>query len=215
MYSDKKEITNIFKTGTVKLGVTECFCEPKNWNPEDCTEKIVTICNEGTKAIYVRVKFEPRWECGLSTQNVHYEPTDHNWVKIGCYYYYKYILGSCLEVACNPKCVTLKLCVKLAGCSGNEYQGKTFELSVKVDAIQAKNNHEVICEWNLNEHDMWAIGFEPYPYKPHDNECCREVCEPCKKPVPCEPCEEERHCEEEERPEPKKSVKKTIKNYFF
>jgi hypothetical protein len=190
MYTDKKLITNIFHTGTVEINMTECFEAPCNWNPKDCTSKIITICNVGTKAVYVRVKLMPKWEDGLSTHNVHFEPEDSNWVKIGCYYYYKYILGAEHEAHCNKKCVTLKLCVCLSGCSGNEYQGKMFSLGVEAEAVQAKN-HAVGCEWHLSERDLFDINFECYPQNEND---CEPCCEPKPKHVPC--CEPKHKYEE-------------------
>lgn len=190
MYTDKKLITNIFHTGTVKIDVTECFEPPCNWNPKDCISKIITICNVGSKATYVRVKLDPKWEDGLSTHNVKYEPTDPHWVKVGCYYYYKYILGAECEASCNKKCVTLKLCVCLSGCSGNEYQGKMFSLGVEVDAVQAKN-HAVGIEWHLSERDLFKICFECYPQNEHDCEPCGEV---RPKYDPC--CEKKYRCDD-------------------
>ena len=54
-FSGSKTIINHFQAGTVKFNFTECFVSPKNWNPGDCTPKILHINNSGTKAIYTRI----------------------------------------------------------------------------------------------------------------------------------------------------------------
>jgi hypothetical protein len=190
MFKDMKEVTNVFKTGTVCIDVTECFCPPTHWNPCDCTRKIVHICNEGTKATYVRVKLIPKWDCGLPTHNVMFEPCDPMWVKIGNWYYYKKILGSDVELPCNKKCVTFNMVVKLSCCSGNEYQGKMFTLSVITEAVQAKHNG-LNCEWGISECELHDYCFEIYP--DCEDDCVpHPVCE-CDEPMPyCEPMP---HCE--------------------
>lgn len=173
-FTDSKEVTNSFTAGTVKLNLEEVFTSPGNWNPGDETPKDITLKNDGTKAIYVRVKLEPKWndkavEGGaitpneLATTNVTYEPVDANWVKVGDYFYYKNILGSNLEVSNNSKEVTLKLKVKLKGEeTGNDYQGKVFTLKATAEAIQAKNG-AAQDQWSLSEANMNSIGFEAYP----------------------------------------------------
>lgn len=195
MFKDMKEVTNVFKTGTVCIEVTECFCPPTHWNPSDCTKKIVHVCNEGTKAVYTRVKLIPKWDCGLPTNNVMFEPCDPMWVKVGGWYYYKRILGSDVEVPCNDKCVTFNMNVKLSGCSGNEYQGKMFTLCVKTEAIQAKHN-SLMCDWGLTHQEVHEICFELYPDGQDDCDP-NPVC-PCDEmPTyhhncePCEPCDKE------------------------
>jgi hypothetical protein len=160
-FSGSFTIVNQFKAGTVKFNFTECFISPNNWNAGDCTSKILHINNTGTKAVYTRIKLTPSWGCNLSTANVNYAPTDCNWVKIGDYYYYKKILGSNMEVIHNNTCVTLPLLIKLSLQSGNEYQGKTFTLTVTADVVQAKNN-AVQSAWNLTNAQMQQIGFQQY-----------------------------------------------------
>jgi hypothetical protein len=160
-FSGSKTIINEFHAGTVCFNFTECFNSPKNWNPGDCTPKIINICNTGSKAVYTRVKLCPSWTCNLPTSNVTYIPCNPNWVQIGDYFYYKKILGSNFEVVNNSKNVSLPLIVKFNLLSGNEYQGKTFSLKVTTDVVQAKNN-AVQLAWNLTNAQMQQIGFQPY-----------------------------------------------------
>jgi hypothetical protein len=191
MFKDMKEVTNVFKTGTVCIDITECFCPPTHWNPSDCTRKIVHICNEGTKAVYVRVKLIPHWDCGLPTNNVTFEPCDHNWICVCGWYYYKKILGSDVEVHCNAKCVTMDMNVKLSGCSGDEYQGKMFTLTVKVEAIQAKHN-SLMCDWGLTTEQMHHVKFECYPAG--EDDCNPNPCCPCDEGIEHEEkCRKEAH----------------------
>jgi hypothetical protein len=156
-----KSITNVFQAGTVKYNFTEEFCSPKNWNPGDCTPKVIHINNCGTKAIYVRFKLCPKWECNLPVNNISYTLNNPNWVKVGDYYYYKKILGSTQEHPQNPTCIIANLKVCFLACSGNEYQGKKFMLEVKTEGVQAKNN-SIPTIWGLSQSQINQIGFEAY-----------------------------------------------------
>lgn len=160
-FNSVKSITNCFKAGTVTYDFTECFTSPDNWNPADCTPKIINICNTGTKAVYCRVKFTPSWDCNLPVCNVTYEPHNPLWIKVGDYFYYKKILGSTMEKTSNIKNVSLPLVVVFGANSGNEYQGMTYRLKVDTEVLQAKNN-AVMTAWNLTAAQMALIGFEPY-----------------------------------------------------
>lgn len=154
-------ITNVFHSGTVKYTFTEEFCSPKNWNPGDCTPKIIHIKNCGTKAIYIRFKLIPKWECNLPINNIGITLTNSNWVKVGDYYYYKKIIGSQYEHPQNANSIIANLKICFLPCSGNEYQDKNFTLEVKTEGIQAKNNAIPSC-WGLTPTQINQIGFEPY-----------------------------------------------------
>ena len=55
---------NIFEAGTVLIEADETWeygDKLENWNPGDCTEKIITVENSGTKAILVRAQFNESW----------------------------------------------------------------------------------------------------------------------------------------------------------
>jgi hypothetical protein len=160
-FSSQKTIINTFHAGTVNQCLTECFTSPHNWNPGDCTAKIIHVTNTGSKAVYVRLKIIPKWNCNLSTSNVSYIPNNPNWFKIGDYYYYKKILGSPMEKINNSRNVTLPLNVCFNLNSGNEYQDKTFTLTITSDVIQAKNN-AIYSAWNLTPSQVAQIGFEHY-----------------------------------------------------
>ena len=55
---------NVFTAGTVEIEADEDFndgFEVTNWNPGDCTEKIITVENTGTKGILVRAEITESW----------------------------------------------------------------------------------------------------------------------------------------------------------
>jgi hypothetical protein len=160
-FSGSATIVNQFHAGTVCFNFTECFTSPKNWNPGDCTPKVLHINNTGTKAVYTRIKLCPSWNCNLPVSNVCYAPNNCDWVQIGDYYYYKKILGSNMEMIHNNTCVTLPLLIKFSLLSGNQYEGKTFTLAVTADVVQAKNG-AVQQAWNLTPAEMNLIGFQQY-----------------------------------------------------
>ena len=82
--------------------------------------------------------------------------------------------------------------VKLSCCSGDEYQGKTFTLCVKTEAVQAKHN-SLMCEWGLTECELHNICFEMYPDCQDD--CKPQICK-CDEPeLCCEPPKPKYHCE--------------------
>ena len=143
-------VTNTFKAGTVEIVLHDEFAEGgiTNWNPGDCTDKVVYVENTGSKAAKVRVKLTAAWfnEEGeelenLSIENVNYT-IGSGWSlnEDGWYYFDDELAGSVADQA-NAKTSNLIEKVCLGGAdTGNEYQGKTFKLVVEAQAIQASND---------------------------------------------------------------------------
>ncbi|NMD43670.1 MAG: hypothetical protein GYA86_10260 [Firmicutes bacterium] len=150
-------VTNTFKAGTVEIVLHDEFAEGgiTNWNPGDCTDKVVYVENTGSKKAYVRVKLTAGWydEVGeellnLSTNNVTYDIGEDWWLGEDGWYYYKGVLeaenttSKLIETVCLGGAVT-----------GNEYQGKTFKLEVKAEAVQASNDAYK---------DVWSLTKLPW-----------------------------------------------------
>jgi predicted ribosomally synthesized peptide with SipW-like signal peptide len=127
-----------------------------NVNPGDCSTVTWEIVNDGTKAIELRVKLAKEWEYVdgvgiLSTDNVYYAPApESGWVIYqdpdGLWLYYTGgpVAGTFdmdnPGIPKNKTTVELPLIVAFDGPgTDNKYQGKWFELSGQVEAIQASN----------------------------------------------------------------------------
>lgn len=108
-----------------------------NWNPGDSDIIRYYARNVGTKNQYVRVRVDGEWlEDGLDNNLVSFRLCDgsaNDWVWHDGYFYYKKVLPPGEEAL-------LCVIVDLNGpATDNEYQGKTFDISAKVEAIQATN----------------------------------------------------------------------------
>ena len=130
-------VVNEFKAGTLLLGVTEVFDEEmaQNVNPGDCYEKIVRLCNEGTKRMFVRVAIDAMFEDELETEGVVSYDIGEGWIDGGDgYYYYQ---DSVCPGHCTPELIT-EVCFDGENMD-NDYQGKGFTLTITPDAVQATN----------------------------------------------------------------------------
>ncbi len=170
-----------FKAGTVIISADEegptyatAPCKSfKNVNPGDCGKVTWEIINEGTKKIELRVKLSELWIVGedeeaLSTDNFFYAPAPgSDWVmyeedgEIWLYYTGGPVAGTFNPDGepFDPVSVELSLIVAFDGPStGNEYQGREFELSGLVEAVQASNGAPN-AEWG----DVWSeVNDEDY-----------------------------------------------------
>lgn len=147
--SETSPINNKFETGTVQVGMTEEFIAPENWAPGEKISKNIIIENEGTLESYIRVKLEPLWEDGFSTDNVKISDSteDSNWVKKNGYYYYK-------DIVAAGDTVPMNLTIELDGAkTGNIYQGKEFTLSVTAYSVQADEG-AMSDEWSVSKTEI-------------------------------------------------------------
>ncbi|MCF6465841.1 TasA family protein [Clostridium sp. Cult2] len=147
-FSDTKVATNLFTAGTVEIEVNEHgFEDLDNINPGDEKTKNVSVKSIGTKRSYVRVALIPQWNpINLSTDVVILNTNEDDWVYENGWYYYKYILEQGEETSLLLESVTF------ASDIGNEYQGATFTITVKAEAVQA--SHEAYK-------DVWGIDSLP------------------------------------------------------
>lgn len=136
-------VTNTFKAGTVKISIENTYENVTNWNPGDVEEGKITITNEGTKCAYVRVKLDAVWnDDELDADNVQLALDEDKWVNYEGYYYYIGTLESGETTESLLSAVTL-----LGEDTGNKYQGATFMVEVKADAVQCTNDaYKVVWE---------------------------------------------------------------------
>lgn len=141
-------VTNTFTAGTVAIKLHDEFAGGiDNWNPGDCTDKVISVENTGSKAARVRVKLTKAWYVAnevvesLSTDNAKYGELGEGWTldEDGWYYYEEELAGAKAGQN-NAKTSNLIEKVCLDGpTTGNEYQGKTLKIKVEAQAIQASN----------------------------------------------------------------------------
>ena len=143
--SEADPITNLFTAGTVEIELIDEFEaeEATNVNPGDTYDKVVRVDNEGTKAIFVRVKLTPEFEDGLSVDVVDF-PILNGWIlhTDGWYYY-----PAVIEAGDSTPNIIEEVIFAGAG-MGNDYQGKAFTLEVEAEGIQASNGAAL---------DLWGI----------------------------------------------------------
>lgn len=156
------EVVNTFNAGTLKIqlndktkGLEGALVDfPVNGfvnvNPGDKYDKIVSVTNTGSKRAFIRVKLTPEFtgefdEGFTPDLNLVTYPILNGWIlhADGWYYYPQ-------EVVANATTLNLIEEVKFAGAGmGNEYQGATFTLKVKAEAIQVTNG-AALAEWGVD-----------------------------------------------------------------
>lgn len=147
---------NEFTTGTVDIEIHEDLDDPNGWAPGITKKKEVSVKNEGSLPVFVRVQLTPVWgsmdgdvfseDKELSINNVKFNVNTEHWVESGGWYYYKGVL--------EPKGETPLLLsdVTLDGLStGNDYQGKTLKIDVNAEAVQAAPIEAAPDAWGLDE----------------------------------------------------------------
>jgi predicted ribosomally synthesized peptide with SipW-like signal peptide len=149
---------NKFKAGTLDITLIDRFCPDlaQNVNPGDCYFKEVYVRNDGSKKAVVRIKKDMAFEGGLSLAPVS-ASISSDWFEKNGYYVYKKVL--------NPGQSTTGLFAMNKICfSGplmdNTYQGKTFDIKVKAEGIQASNNAPWLNGWGVKVYYPAVRGDE-------------------------------------------------------
>lgn len=141
----------------------------ENVNPGDCGRVTWKIVNEGTKKIELRVKLSELWEDELDTDNFFYAPAPNSkWVmytdedgEIWLYYTGGPVAGTFGSESEVGEEVDLTLVIAFDGeLTDNYYQGKWFELSGLVEAVQASNGAPAAV-WGDAWEDVTAEGYTP------------------------------------------------------
>ncbi|MCF6465842.1 TasA family protein [Clostridium sp. Cult2] len=167
-FTDSSEVVNSFKAGTVDIDLIENGITVggefnginiDNVNPGDNHEKEIEVLSNGSKQTYVRVKLTPTWTFEDETADNTLAPAEYvgldssKWILSGDYYYYHKIL--------NKDDITDALItgIKFNGPDmGNDYQGATFTLEVKAEAVQASYK-AYETEWGISD---LPVGVEEW-----------------------------------------------------
>jgi len=169
---------NTFEAGTVSLDAVDNFLDEttntlQNWNPGDCEPKVITIEYTGSKEAFLRMQFIEKWEGVNGDVDGEYYEFDApqvektgwnpaNWVFVDGWWYYNsgetdnkstVVNGSTIyavdsDFNGDPITVLTEVCLP-GSTTGNEYQGATYTINAKFQAIQA--SYEDQWEWdNVN-----------------------------------------------------------------
>ena len=185
-YRSSDVLENIFNAGTYKTVATEVFESPTNWKPGDETPKTVTVKNEGTIPVRVRISLGIEWrnangdiidsyingdEGPELAAIVNYDNLE-DWTKSGGYYYYNDVLNpgevtsSLLKsVTFNPNVENSIVCTKsndglTETCESNNlgYDGGTFKLFVNIETVQ---DSAYLSVWELDHSPYEYVGDNP------------------------------------------------------
>jgi len=158
--ADAEVPPNMFTTGTVNIEIHEDLDDPNDWAPGIIKKKEVSVKNEGSLPVFVRVQLTPVWgstdgevfseDEELSIGNVIFNVNEEDWVKSGDWYYYKGVL----EPKGEPKDETPLLLYSVtldSSLTDNKYQGKTLKIYVNAEAVQAAPIEAALQAWGLAE----------------------------------------------------------------
>ena len=163
---------NIFVVGAYRIVSTEVFESPDNWKPGDETPKTITVKNEGTVPVKIRLSYTEEWK----DENGNNLPLTYNNERLAIinfdngqdyayrdgYYYYDYDLQPGEETSSFIKSVTFNPSYegsiscestndgKTNTCESNDdsYDGGTYKLTINIEGIQSKY---YVQAWNLQE----------------------------------------------------------------
>ncbi len=187
---------NTFTAGTVKIEADESWEEGfsiDNWNPGDCTDKVITLEVTGSKRVFVRLRITEMWEdaegaggddsvaCETHTRDIgnvnwwvggqEWPGTPAQWQMLAVdgvtYWYYKGMLDPAEVEGPDKITVLSRVCLELDG-TDNSYQGAEYSLSMEFDAVQVTHD-AVESEWGVSwDGSEWIGGDEEEPPPPED-----------------------------------------------
>ncbi|MDO9574873.1 MAG: BsaA family SipW-dependent biofilm matrix protein [Candidatus Contubernalis sp.] len=186
-FTDTSSTQNVFVAGTVEIEADESWDEGfkvEKWNPGDCTDKVITIENTGTKGILLRAKITEtwtlanntvytttgkrditnvNWKVGVDSWGADWEYVEgHNTLADGYFYY----LGHSPAGSGQIKFLS-KVCLAGAG-TDNTYQGAEYKIEITFEAIQSSNNASGSA-WGINsvyDGTVWNGWATPINYTP-------------------------------------------------
>ena len=144
-FTSEAEVLNKFEAGKLDIDtrIDNKGTDLDNVNPGDEFSPDYFVKNNGSKRVYLRVKFEPKWEDGLveGWGPAGIEMHNNTWVlNDDGYYYFQGVLEPGKEIS-------FMLYTRFEGEGmGNEFQGAGFEVDAKIEAIQVTNG-AVETEW--------------------------------------------------------------------
>jgi hypothetical protein len=156
------ESVHIINTAGVKGQIIEQYDGSSSLYPGATVDKVVNVKNTGESDIVVRVKVEKRWDnpnFPVDNISIVYDNTVWLYDEQSGYYYYKGVLA--------PGEMTSKPLFKdfsVSGDLGNEYQGQSASITVKMECVQAGGNG--ISLWNKNLAYIGESGYVGGVYDP-------------------------------------------------
>ncbi len=165
-FTSSAKFDNIFQTSTYGTTYKEEFVAPTNWQPGDVTDKTLTVKNDGSVNVAVRVKMTEAWLAADGVTNpgltigdqtvalVHLANTN-NWVKVGDWYYYTAEVTPGNTTLSFIESVEFNPAVKFETAEGNcetsddkltvtctsadtGHQGATYTLTLEAETIQVE-----------------------------------------------------------------------------
>lgn len=162
---------NLFLAGTYRVATTEVFESPDNWKPGEETAKTVTMKNEGTIPVRIRISYDEEWKSfnldnlpldqdGEIAAIINFDNED-DWIyEDGYYYYYKELepgeeTSSFIKsVTFNPNIENSIVCSpKLDGTgnvcesTGDGYDEGKYTLTFNIEGAQ---ENRYVSIWNLD-----------------------------------------------------------------
>ncbi len=144
-FTDSVDLDNTFTAGTLTIDGSDYWIGHtqgeiwENVNPGDCKDKVFTINNTGSKFVLIRFSMSGEWDMVDGDPDLVTVTAPAGWKSQvdgdGVTWWYS---NSKIAPADDFEFV-VKVCIDGAG-TGNEYQGKSFELDFNFEAIQASNN---------------------------------------------------------------------------
>jgi spore coat-associated protein N len=147
-FTDSKQASANFTTGTIKLGETiPTSLSISNMAPNDTTEWEITIANEGTLDLYYRLCFSGSGDLA-KVLHVYIDGKDKGTLQqiitAG------YIFDEATMRINAGENHTVEIAFHLPPETGNDYQNGTFEGHLTVEATQAKNQKADSINWSNN-----------------------------------------------------------------
>ena len=170
-FKNSSVFNNIFNSGGYKTVAHEEFVSPSNWMPGDTTEKTVTVTNEGTMPVSVRVCVEDYWVASNDDELPNHSTSlnmdialinlanQNDWTYAnGCYYYNEELepnettSSPIASVTFNPDyegtidCVTDQVTGDITCESTDDgYDNAEYHLKLSVETIQLDG----LSEWGV------------------------------------------------------------------
>ncbi|NLJ41151.1 MAG: hypothetical protein GX352_06035 [Clostridiales bacterium] len=151
-----KDAKNTFTTGKLEIDLVDEFNkeDAANVNPGDCISKKVRVQNKGTIDAYIRIALTPKFtglKEGVEPNNDLVRWTiGTDWVQgEDDWYYYTEVVdpGEFTKNLIEEVCFSKDM--------GNDYQGMTFTLDVKAEAIQVEHG-AALDVWKVDPANLGA-----------------------------------------------------------
>lgn len=168
-------VDNTFTAASYNVELIETFVSPTNWTPGDETSKVVTVKNNSSEPVRVRIKLEEEWKDEDGTTSlplfqdgnrialINFTNTN-KWLKSGEYYYYDGTLNANAttesiinQVTFNPLFSLGESCHMLGStrvsCTsrGEEYNDGSYTLKVIAEFAQAD---AYLTAWDITAQEI-------------------------------------------------------------